>query len=394
MKKKIIAVIILLVVVVVAVLAAVLVNKQFERAKEYEEKAPVQEVTVPLPEVNIYYGEESVGSLRGYAMEMKTELLRDNLAVVKANDRKLSMDMVAEGVHINSATYAVKTNNGERLIDSGDIAEITAGTSSSTFQIDISAILENNTEYLLVVTLHTEEFGEVYYYSRLMVVEDEFLSAQLAFAKDFSNSTMDDTKSSGLVIYMEPDATLLNNNLGILSLKNSYDLITWGNLIPEKITDTEIELKEVYVKDTGFSGTYQMKYQIQAEGNNEVIEKYDIIETITVWTFAEKQYVLAYERTMNQIWEDTNENTIRNSFIDLGIQTETEVDYVENVEGSYIAYTVSGQLWLADLGEHKLTKIHEIENKDGEATKILLSSVDEEGNVDFHSLRLSDRSSS
>lgn len=381
MKKKIFAISILLMGMVLAVVATLFVNKQMNKSKKQEKKTEV-EVTAQLPKVRVYYGEDSVGSLSGYTMKMKTERLRDNLAVVKADDRKLYMDMSSEGVYINSASYEVKTNNGKRLIDSGDISEITEGVCNSSFYIDISAILENNMEYLIIVTLNTEEFGEIYYYSRLMVVADEFLSAQITFAKDFSNSTMDDTKASGLVIYMEPDSTLLNNNLGMISLKNSYDLITWGNLASEKITDTEIELKEVYVKDTGFSGTYQMKYQIQAEGNNEIIETYDIVETITVWTFAERQYVLAYERTMEQVWE-ANENNIRNSFIDLGIQIETEADYVENVEGSYIAYTVNGQLWIVDITEHKLTKIYEIENKDGDATKILLSSVDEEGNVDY-----------
>lgn len=381
MKKKIIAIIILVAIAAIAATAGILVNNKINKPKESDEKNnSVNQNTNSLPQVIVYYEQESVGTLRGYTMEIKTEMLRDNLVVVKSDNRKLSMDINVEGLKVDSAKYEVKSVEDKRLIDNGEITEMTGA--NGPFEIPISAILDINTEYLFVITIQTEEFGEVYYYSRLMIVEEEFISAQIAFAKEFSDSTMDDQKATGLVIYMEPDEKLLNNNLGRVSLKNNYASITWGNLIPEKITETEVEIKEIYVKDTGFSGTYQMKYQVQAEGNKETIDKYEIIETITVWTFAEKQYVLAYERTMNQIWE-ADENTIRNSFIDLGIQTETEVNYLENVKGKCVAYTVNGQLWLAELAENKMRKIYEIKDKDEDATKITLSSVDEEGNVDF-----------
>ena len=54
-----------------------------------------------------------------------------------------------------------------------------------------------------------------------------------------------------------------------------------------------------------------------------------VAETVTVWTFKGKNYILAYNREVNQIW-DCNENNVGNSFIDLGIQKQ-QLQYIRKV---------------------------------------------------------------
>lgn len=382
MKKKIIAVMIIIVIIAAAAMAAVFINQPKKKNTTKKEPEVVTHNVSQLPEIKVYYGDEQTGTLTGYVTKMDTAVLRDSLVVVQSDKRQAKVAFAAEGVNVKAAKYEVKSNDGERLIDSGEVTGFEKGKKDVEGTIPVSAILENNSEYSLIITLETEELGEVYYYSRIMVVEDDFVTSQLQFAKKFSNDTMDSDAATKLAIYLEPDATLANNNLGQVTLKNNYDLLTWGNLSPAKVGDTNIQLKEVYVKDTGVSGTYEMTYQVEAQGNNEVVDTYDIIETITVWTFNSQQYVLAYERDMNQVWT-VDENTVHSSFIDLGIQKDTTIDYKQSKEGGYVTYVANGSLWLLSMNEKKFTNIYSLTGAQKQKTKIITSTVDDEGNVDF-----------
>lgn len=382
MKKKIIAAIIIIIVITSAAAAAVWMR---EPKKEQQTSNMVEDSAnkvSKLPSIKIYHGEEQTGTLTGYITKMNTALMRDNLMIADADERVIKIAFTAEEVTVISAKYEVKSYDGDRLIDNGEIDGFAQETKDVEGSIPVSSILENNKEYSLTITLDTKELGELCYYSRIMVVAEDFVTGQIQFAKKFSNDTMDGDAAAALAVYLEPDAEMSNNNLGKVTLSNNYDLLTWGNLSPAKVGENDIQLKEVYVKDTGVSGTYQMTYQVEAQGNNEVMDKYDIVETITVWTFQDQQYVLAYERDMNQVWT-ADENTVGRSSLNLGIQSDTDIHYQQSKNGTYITYVANDSLWLLHTEEKKFTKLYVLSKEQKQKTKILISKVDEEGNVDF-----------
>lgn len=381
MKKKLIAAIVIITFLVIAVFVALNINEQIKKDKKQEQNPEAVEKVISLPKLKVYTEGEQIGVLDGYTMDMDTSMLRNALAVATAAERTVEVSLETQGETVLEAKYELRTVDGERLIDSGEIAEFVENKGRSA-KIPISSILENNKEYLLTIILGTKKLENIKYYTRVMVVEEAFVKPQLDFAKDFSNSTFDDQSASKLVNYLEPDASLPNNNLGTVTLSSNYAQLTWGKLTPEKITDVEVQLKEVYVKETGISATYRMTYQIQAEGNNEIVENYDVIETITVWTFDSKQYVLAYEREMKQIWE-VNQNTVRSSFLDLGIQKETVAEYEQSDNGEYISFVVNGQLWLVNVEKKEFTNIYTINDAVKDKAEIMISHMDNEGNVNF-----------
>lgn len=382
MKKKIIAVIIIIIVLAAAAITAIFINKPKQDKQDEKVTEKITHNVSKIPAINVYYGNEQTGTLTGYVTKMDTVVLRDHLIIVKSDERKAEIKFAAEEVNIQSVKYEVKTNDGDRLIDSGDVDGFQKGEKEISGNIPVSAILENNREYSLIIILDTEELGEIYYYSRIMVVEEDFVTEQIQFAKKFSDDTMDSEAARELAIYLEPDAELFNNNLGQVTLKNNYDLLTWGNLSPKKVGETKVQLKESYVKDTGVSGTYQMTYQVEAEGNNDIVDTYDVIETITVWTFNSQQYVLAYERDMNQAWT-TDTNTVNSTFLDLGIQKDTIIDYKQSKEGKYIAYVVNDSLWILDLEQKKFINVCSLDEEQKQKTKILTSVLDDSGNMEF-----------
>ncbi|MBE5957420.1 MAG: hypothetical protein E7254_00955 [Lachnospiraceae bacterium] len=375
MKKMIIA---LLIIVALGSVTAVgiMINRDNKEKVTVDTPKEVGYKEVKLPKINAYLKDKKIGEIKGYVDEMNITMMRDNLVVTTQSDRMVTFGIDDEKSNVISAKYELRTVDGDRLVDGGDITDI---SKDNKFDVKISSIVKNNEEFILVIYLKTDEADEIRYYTRVIVVEEDLISAQMKFAEDFSDTTIDGEGAVEIATYMEPDEDLLNNSLGTVTLANNYTVITWGDLKTKKITDTEISLADIYVKETGVSGTYIMKYQVEAVGNNDIKDVYDVEERITVWTFNENQYVLAYERKTNQVWK-VDDNTVHKSYIDLGIQETTDINFNYSNNNQYLAYEVNGQIWTVDIKNKEFTKLYEA---DTDNLEVLTSRVYDNGNVVF-----------
>ncbi len=382
MKKKVIIVVTILLIIGIAVTLGLIFNREQKKigkgAEDTEKK--VQDI----PEISAYYGQEKICDIDGYTMIMEEQLIRDTIIPV-ATSRRVPLEIITNSNKIESISYEIESTDDNRLIDNGSITDWTEEDGVISFEYIASAIMEPGTEYFFKLTLVTDSYENVYYYTRIMVTDQEFVEDQIAFAKDFSNRTFDESKASKLAVYLEPDTTLANDNLGQVTIKSSYSMLIWSTLKPEKEGDTTITAKEFCIKDTGEAGTYTMTYKMKATNGQEVEETYIVTETITVWTYAGEQYVLAYDRELNQIWEATD-NNIGNSFIDLGIQNITSIEHVESDNQQFIAYAINGDVYVMDVLNKKITPVYKLEAENGrqlDRTRAKVIKVDDQGNVDY-----------
>lgn len=382
MKKKTIIVIAILLIIGIAVMAALAFNKNQNSVAEKEKTKATESAKIPT--VSAYYGDEKIGEINGYTMEMSEQYVRD-LIVPIAPTRQMPIKIKANGNKIEHMSYEIKSTDDDRLIDSGVIEKWTEKGDKLSFTYEASAIMKPGTEYFLVLTVSTKQSKNIKYYTRAMVTDQEFVKKQIEFAKNFSDATFDDTKASKLANYIEPDLNLANDNLGQVTIQSSYAMLIWKTLKPEKIDDTQVSAKEFCIKDTGEAGTYTMTYQIKSTNAQNIEEIYNVAETITVWTCAGKQYVLAYEREVNQVWE-ANKNNVGNAFIDLGIQNITKMDHVESDNGQYIAFAINGDVYLMDIKKKEVTPLFLLDAKSSKGlseTRAKVIKVDDKGNVAY-----------
>lgn len=382
MKKKTIIVIAILLIIGIAVMAALAFNKNQNSVAEKEKTKATESAKIPT--VSAYYGDEKIGEMNGYTMEMSEQYVRD-LIVPIAPTRQMPIKIKANGNKIEHMSYEIKSTDDDRLIDSGVIEKWTEKGDKLSFTYEASAIMKPGTEYFLVLTVSTKQSKNIKYYTRAMVTDQEFVKKQIEFAKNFSDATFDDTKASKLANYIEPDLNLANDNLGQVTIQSSYAMLIWKTLKPEKIDDTQVSAKEFCIKDTGEAGTYTMTYQIKSTNAQNIEEIYNVAETITVWTCAGKQYVLAYEREVNQVWE-ANKNNVGNAFIDLGIQNITKMDHVESDNGQYIAFAINGDVYLMDIKKKEVTPLFLLDAKSSKGlseTRAKVIKVDDKGNVAY-----------
>ena len=382
MKKKVIIVASIVLIIAIAVTIGLVFNrKQNSSAKNEPDEI---EAGQEIPELNAYYGNEIIGQIDGYVMEMDEQYVRDTIIPI-APSRQVPMEIITNGNDIKSITYDIESTTDNRLIDSGTVDDWSEKDGKISFKYEASAIMDPGTEYFLKIGMETEHHEEIFYYTRAMVTDQEFVTNQIKFAKNFSDRTFNESEAVKLATYLEPDLNLANDNMGQVTIKSNYGMLTWKNLQPEKIGKTQIIAKEFCIKDSGEAGTYTMYYQIKAKNAQKVEETYNVAETITVWTCAGKQYVLAYDREINQVWKASKDN-VGNAFIDLGIQNNTTVEHVESNNQQYIAYEINGDVYVMDVLKKQIKCAYKLEAESAaqlDKTRAKVIKVDDKGNANY-----------
>ena len=181
------------------------------------------------------------------------------------------------------------------------------------------------------------------------------------------------------------DEDLKNDDLGYTTLSSSYKMLQWSEMKPELQGKINVSAKEFCIKDSGEAGTYTLEYQVKASNAEGVEETYNVSETIVVWTFSGQNYVLNYNREINQVWE-ANDNNVGKAFIDLGIQNQKTIDVAESENGQYIGFEINGDVYTMDLTSNGMKKLFALDAKsvsENRMTKAKMIQTDDKGNANF-----------
>ena len=338
-----------------------------------------------LPTMSAYYKGTKVGVIYGYTNKLDEATERKNIVVIPPS-RSTEFRIKKNDNEIESIKYEIKSTEDGRLVDNGQIEKMKQDGNVNIFTYHANAIVETGKEYRLRFIVSSNKHKEINYYSRIIVSNNEFVQKQISFIKKFSNRTFTETQNSSLAAYLEPSERLKSNdNLGNVNINSSYTMLIWGTMSATKIGKTQVTTRECVIRKNGNSCTYTLNYQMKARNAQKVTEKYNVAETFTVWTYMGKEYLIGYNRDVNQIWT-ANNNNIGNSFIDLGIQSEEYLDHVESPKGRYIAYAINGDVYLVDLEEKSVYQIYKLgarSSEESEMTRAKAVSVNDKGIVDY-----------
>ena len=121
MKKKVFIVIIILIILGGASAFGIMYNKNFTSGDP--DKNDVAEMTDKVPDMKVYAGNNVIGTIDGYTMEMNYAHLRDSIIPV-GTDNKVSMEITANKNKIEKLSYEVVSAEGDTLLDSGEITDL------------------------------------------------------------------------------------------------------------------------------------------------------------------------------------------------------------------------------------------------------------------------------
>lgn len=382
MKKRVVVVISILAIIIAAVVAAIVFQRKQSDANRIDTET--RESTNAIPEISVQYGEENIGKIEGYTMDMEESCMRDNIIPINQSHSVL-LKISTRGNKLKAISYELKDLKEGKLIDNGEIKnwEQKKGIVSTSYEA--STIMEERREYFLKFTLVTDKHEKINYYTRAMIMNEEVVPKQIAFAKKFSEDTFSEEKGVKLAAYLEPDSRYASDSLGQVTIRSSIGMLIWKTLRPERVTKVDVSVKDICIKDSGQAGTYTLTYDMKATNAQKKEEKYHVAETVTVWSFQGKTYILAYNREINQVWE-CNENNVGNGFIDLGIQKQSEIQHVESENGQFVAYEINGDVYVMNILSKEIRPVFQLKAKNSETlykTQARVMKVTDNGDVDY-----------
>lgn len=342
--------------------------------------AEMREASFPL--IFMEKNGQRYNCLHGYAEEMNGSFQRDSITPLEA-DRHLSFVVEKFGAVIQEITFEVRSVDGERLVESTKVEEYEDEGTVISANIILKDLLEENTEYNLIILLKTDLGQTIRYYTRIIEGEGYSIVDKVDFALRFSESTFNDGATMDISSYLETNSTGNNTTFQKVDIHCAYSQINWGNLNVNKVSEPLPAIKELGTQ----TASIQLDYVVMIpEGSRS--NYYNVQEYFRVRTGTERMFLLDYERTMNQIFNE-EDNIFVNNKIMMGI-TDTNMLLEESEDGNIVAFVNENRLFSYNMSDNKLIYVYGFYDSNHndlrtvyDANGIKILSVDETGNVRF-----------
>lgn len=334
------------------------------------------------PIVAFNYGGQVINAMHGHAQVMEVSQMRESITPLQGG-RKLNLVIDLYGRNIRNLSFEVRSIDGSRLIENTNIEEYERTESGIEVSFALKDLIESNQEYTLIIILAMEDGEEIRYYTKVIYPEEYYTSDKLDFVTDFSNKTFDKEAAKELIKYLESNAEGDNTTYGKVNIHSSFHQVTWGNLTVKRTSRPEIIIKEIAKQTGGF----ELEYFVTI-GEREEKKLYKIREYYRVRYTAERMYLLDFERSMNQIFEEKGDVYAGNKIM-MGITGE-EISLEESDGGGVVAFVTGNRLYSYNLADNKIAFLFGFYDKDNQDQRTLydkhnirILNVDEAGNVFF-----------
>ena len=268
-----------------------------------------------LPVITMESGGVACNELHGNTVEMDVAYQKDTVTMLGAG-RQANFTVDTYGREITGISMEVRSIDGSRLIENGEVTGWKAGGKSFPVTLTLKDLIDTNTQYSLTLILELEGEQKVYYYTTILWNDDLHIAEILEFASDFHGKLYDKEAAKELTKYLEPNSKLTDNGtFHKVNIHSNFQQITWGNLEPAQEGAASLRLVQV----NGNIASLLMDFVVSTgEGKNKIY--YSVEEYYRVRYTSERMYLLDYERTMTQI-PDTG-RMYANDKILLGITDE------------------------------------------------------------------------
>lgn len=340
----------------------------------------MEEASFPL--VAIKSEDRKINLLHGYSSSMASNSIREAVTPLES-DKSFEVIINQYEYDIKKLDYELRDFITNDLKEEGSISVFEEVSDGKTARIMLDAELEKGKEYACKLTLITSESRKLYYYHRVKLYDESFLIEKLDFIMDFHKAIKDTDKAEDIKKYLEPEADADNSSYARVDIHSSFELITWGSLRPEFITEVIPTIIEIYPD----IASVVLNYVVRIAGN-EKQELYEVKEYYRVRYTSERMYLLNYERSMEELFDPTIEGA--NGMMKLGITSDTQVPYLISADKRKLAFVRSRQLWYYDLEADELVRVFSFRQDNTDYMRdlydqhnIRILSMDAEGNIHF-----------
>lgn len=338
--------------------------------------ATMSGATLPIIYMNV--NDEYINPLHGYTVAMEGNYLRGALTPLKAN-REIDFRADLYDAVIAGVGFEVRTMDMGRLIEDTEVSDFTLEGNAIYGTIPIKDLIDDDTEYMLIIKLTTSSGEIIRYYARIINRAELALTEKMAFVRDFSERTLDKEAAQELKQYMESNSDGDNSSYAYVNIHSSFNQLTWGELQPTVTGEKDLEILEI----DGPTATLKLTYQVEILG-----EEHNVSEFFRIKRGDKRMYLMEYERITNQVF-DEEKNVIVNGKILHGILNEKPMT-LESDSGAVLCFVQQNQLYSYNPSSGVLARVFAFCDKDNDDARTRYNahgvkplSIDESGNIRF-----------
>lgn len=342
--------------------------------------AKMEEAT--LPSIYLNLDDKEINCLPGYKDEMEVAYVQDCITPL-SDDRTVNFTVKENDAKVKTLEYELRSIDGKRLIENGVVEQKVKENDVIRANLKLKDLLEENTEYMLIFVVTTNEGDVLHYYSKIIICENEYIGESIDFVMDFHNKTYDKEAATELKKYLESNSSADNSNFYYVDIHSSFDQITWGNLAVKEEVAPVVTISEI---NDGITG-YRLDFVV-SNTEDEVTNLYRVSEYYRVRYTENRMYLLEYERNMEKIFVPS-ESSYDSTKVILGIGND-EIELKESDDGKNVAFVMADRLFAFNINDEKMSllfgfynpeNLEMVELNNHHDIKIL--NVDETGNITF-----------
>ncbi|MBO4415356.1 MAG: hypothetical protein J5824_05170 [Lachnospiraceae bacterium] len=337
-----------------------------------------------FPTIYMQVGENTYNRLHGYASNLDMMLMRETITPI-TSERSFTVFIEENESDVKKLKYEVHNTDG-REIESDSFTVLDSENGPKKVKIDLKETYKSGQEYIVKITLITNQSKRIYYYTRFKMYDNGHIAEKLEFVQDFHRILLegDIVEKESLKKYLESSRKADNTSFANVSIKSSFNLVTWGDLSPEVIWEELPTFHEFY---EGLA-TIELKSYMKAQ-TGDGTEYYVVKENFRFQYTEKRVYLYNYDRTMETVYDITNTSLIRDEF-KLGISKDDRIRTGVSPSQKYMAFVYGRELYTYDIDKNFMTCAFSFKSGSGDMSRelydqhdIRLIKVHDNGNVDF-----------
>lgn len=358
----------------------------FVSARNTMEKEYTVYTSMDEPELPVIYTElngKEINCLHGYMQEMGNQAARESISVLPEN-RGMNIRIAEYGNTITGISYEVRNLSMDRLIERTELSQWESSGGSTEATLPIQNLLIRNEPYFLTLTVNTSE-KTIHYYTRIMWPDNTYADDMVTLAEEFTRKSLDYNQARDLVSYLETSDTEDNSSLGHVTIRASFNHLTWDGMDVEMVGEPQITLQEF----DGIMGQVRVRYTVSLEESGHTPVLIDTEDNFTMKWNEQRIYLMNYERNANEIFEGSAE-AFSGKKILLGITNDTMVRAAKSTNSQYLAFKTGGDLWCYDQKENQMVRVFTFDSSQDDGVRsnynkhdVKILSVQDNGTVDF-----------
>lgn len=322
--------------------------------------------------------------LHGYTREMNEALM--NLEVTPLpTDKKLPIVIDTYNQEMTALSYKVRDANDLSLIENTPVTDYEATPERISAKLNIKNLIEDNTPYILEISISTQGHENIYYYTKIISGTDYHLQDKIDFVMEFNHNIFDGASLGNIAKYLETSKDADNSNFGRVNIHCTQEQIGWGDLNPYVESNIVPSICEI----DGEVAMIVLEYTMGAENDYDAYDTYTVHEYYRIRQTNTSMYLLNYERSASQVFDGRND-LLSSGKINLGINPDTAVTAFANEKHTITYFVNQGTLWCYDSVKNLYTRVFTFEGEDSDNVRerynrhnVKIMEVTEEGNATF-----------